>query len=83
MDGGGAKGQPLSPHSVAAYVKTTNAFLNWLREHADRKPTGKGYKPKLPKREVEVLTDAEVKAMMRKAKGRDALIVQAEHDRRS
>lgn len=76
LEEGGAKGQPLSPHSVAAYVKTTNAFLNWLREHVDRKPAGKGHKPKLPKREVEVLTDAEIKAMIRKASGRDALIVQ-------
>jgi integrase/recombinase XerC len=76
LDEGGAKGQPLSPHSVAAYMKTTNAFLNWLREHADRKPAGRGHKPKLPKREVELLTDAEVKAMIRKASGRDALIVQ-------
>src|SRR5437660_152747 len=66
MDGGGAKGQPLSPHSVAAYVKTTNTFLNWLRENTDRKPAGNGHKPKLPKREVEVLSDAEVKAMMRR-----------------
>jgi hypothetical protein len=27
MDGGGAKGQPLSPHTVAAYVKTTNPLV--------------------------------------------------------
>ena len=45
LDEGGAKGQPLSPHSVAAYMKTTNAFLNWLRQYADRKPAGTGHKP--------------------------------------
>lgn len=72
---GGPKGNALSAHTVAGYVKTVNAFLNWLTKHGE-KVTGKGHKPKLPEREVEVLTDAEVKAMMKRASGRDALVVQ-------
>ena len=72
---GGPKGNALSVHSVAAYVKTVNAFLNWLSKHGE-KVTGKGHKPKLPEREVEVLTDAEIRAMLKLAPARDALVVQ-------
>jgi integrase len=71
---GGAKG-PLSVHSIAAYVKTVNAFLNWLRKNGSS-ATGRGHKPKLPQRQVEVLTDAEIKAMMKAAGPRNALILQ-------
>jgi integrase/recombinase XerC len=70
---GGAKGT-LSPHTIASYVKTANAFLAWLRKEG--KPvTGRGHKPKLPSRWVNILTDAEIKAMIKICGPRDALII--------
>jgi integrase len=71
---GGPRG-PLSPHTVASYVKTTNAFLAWASQR------GKGndarcHRPKVPVREVEILTDAEIKALIKQAGPRDALILQ-------
>jgi integrase len=38
--------------------------------------TGRGHRPKLPERRVEILTDAEVRAMMKLAAPRDALMIQ-------
>lgn len=71
---GGAKGK-LSPHSVTAYVKTANSFLAWMRRQGEQVP-GQAHKPKVPRRDVEVLTDEEIKAMVRLASLRDKLIVE-------
>lgn len=75
---GGAKGQ-LSIQTVASYVKTVNAFLNWLRSQG-QEATGVGRKPKLPERELEVLSKQEVDAMLKLATTRDRLIVQLLYD---
>jgi integrase/recombinase XerC len=73
---GGPKGR-LSVHSVAAYVKTANAFMNWMRRQGlEQEIAGRAHKPKLPERHVEILTDAEIRAMIKAANPRDALIVQ-------
>ncbi|HZU15335.1 MAG TPA: tyrosine-type recombinase/integrase [Candidatus Dormibacteraeota bacterium] len=66
---------PLSPHTIASYVKTTNAFLAWLRREGEP-ASGRAHRPRLPEREVEILTDAEVRTMVELARPRDALIVQ-------
>jgi integrase len=71
---GGPKG-PLSPHTVASYIKTTNAFLAWTRRRGHG-TDARCHRPKVPVREVEILTDAEVKALIKQAGTRDALILQ-------
>jgi integrase len=76
QDHGGAKGL-LSVATRHSYIKTVNAFLAWARTRTEGAAiTGKGHKPKLPLREVEILTDAEVRAMLKAASPRDALIIQ-------
>src|SRR5205823_14884420 len=60
---------------IASYVKTANAFMAWMAKQGE-KVTGRGHRPKLPERQVEILTDAEVKAMMKLAGPRDALMIQ-------
>lgn len=70
----GPKG-PLSPHTIASYVKTANAFMAWMSKQGE-KVTGRGHRPKLPERQVEILTDAEIRAMMKLAAPRDALMIQ-------
>ncbi|MBO0835847.1 MAG: tyrosine-type recombinase/integrase [Actinobacteria bacterium] len=70
----GPKG-PLSPHTIASYVKTANAFMAWMSKQGEQ-VTGRGHRPKLPERQVEILTDAEIRAMMKLAAPRDALMIQ-------
>jgi integrase len=71
----GPKGDPLSPHTIASYVKTANAFMAWMRRQGEG-VTGRAHRPKVPERHVEILTDAEIRAMMKAAAPRDALMIQ-------
>ena len=71
----GPRGRPLSPHTIASYIKTANAFMAWMARQGEA-VTGRGHRPKLPERHVEILTDAEIKAMMKLAGPRDALMIQ-------
>ena len=72
---GGAKG-PLATASIASYTKSMNSFVNWVRKSGKGSPTGRAHKPKLAEHDVEVLTDAEVKALVKAAGPRDALLIQ-------
>ena len=72
---GGARGRPLSRHSIHAYMRAINHFLAWAGREGES-VAAKAQLPKLPKRLVEVLSREEVQAMEDAAPSeRDKLIV--------
>jgi integrase/recombinase XerD len=62
LKNGGARG-PLSRTSVNSYSRTVNVFLNWARKEGDLKAPTRVVLTKVPKRNIEILTDEEIKAM--------------------
>lgn len=75
IDDGGAKGAPLSSHSVHAYMRAINHCLAWAAKEGEE-VKGKASLPRLPKRLVEVLTREEIRRMEETAKTeRDKLII--------
>lgn len=72
---GGARGRPLSRHSIHAYSRAVNHFLNWARQEGEE-VAGKAQLPKLPRRLLVVLEREEIQRMEDAAKTeRDKLIV--------
>ena len=75
IEEGGAKGRPLSSHSVHAYVRAINHCLSWASKEGEE-VKGKASLPKLPKRLVDVLGREEIRRMEEAAKTeRDKLII--------
>lgn len=75
LESGGAKGRPLARHSVHAYTRAINHFLNWARREGE-KVEARAELPRLPKRLVEVVSREEVQRMEDAARSeRDKLIV--------
>lgn len=74
LDRGGKRG-PLSRHSVHAYVRNVNLFLTWARRQGEA-VEAKGQLPKLPRRDVDVLSRQEIASMEAAAPTeRDKLII--------
>jgi len=70
----GAKG-PRSPFTVKAYLKGINRFLSWARKRGDA-VVAKAEMPKTPKRDIDVLSRAEIQDLEDAAEvERDKLIV--------
>ena len=74
LEHGGKRG-PLSRHSVHAYVRNVNLFLSWARREGEE-VTAKGQLPRLPRRDIDVLSRDEIAAMEAAAPTeRDKLII--------
>jgi site-specific recombinase XerD len=72
---GGKSGRALSKDSVHTYLRPVNSFTGWLREEGEA-ATGKAPLPRLPKRDVDVLSRDEINALEQAAgTERDRLII--------
>ena len=71
----GKRGELLSKHTIAAYMRTINIFLKWAAGEGEA-VKAKGQVPKVPKRLVEILSREEIRKFEDAAKGeRDKLII--------
>ena len=72
---GGKTGRTLSKDSVHSYLRPVNSFVGWLQEEGEA-VSGKAPLPRLPKRDVDVLSREEIDTLERSAKTeRDRLII--------
>lgn len=75
LEQGGAKGSPLSPVSVHTYARTVNFYLAWCRAGGEV-GKAKAQLPKLPRKVLETLERAEIRALEDAAPTeRDKLII--------
>jgi integrase len=71
----GPGGQPLSKHSVHAYMRAVNGFLRWSAAEGEE-VKARAQLPKLPRRLIDILSREEIARMEDAAKAeRDKLVV--------
>lgn len=70
-------GKPLAPATIAAYMRAVRQFVAWLKKRKELSADVQVARPRIPKAEIDVLSPAEVEAMIAAAtSARDQALIQ-------